>query len=276
MMSEGLPPRSWLFVPADRPERFSKALASGADAIILDLEDSVAQGKRAEAIANVDQFLGGHTRNGQSRIWVRVDNAASRHPAVGRLTRHDSLDGFVIPKFEDPDQCAGWHRPVLAIVETPRGVVNADRITRDAASDLYGIALGPEDLSSALGVAPCFESMVYAASAVIFAAHAASVFVICCPGSVSDFRDLDAWRKTLEAGRRMGSHGALCIHPTQVEPANLVFSPDRGEIDWAIAVCAAWDQANGRGTIAVAGKMVDLPVVTRARGVLSRQRALPS
>jgi citrate lyase beta subunit len=90
---------------------------------------------------------------------VRVDDGLSRHPAIENLTRHDSLNGIVIPKFENPEQCAGWHKPVLAIIETPRGVVNAPHIAKAAALDLHGIALGPEDLCAALGVGPRFESI---------------------------------------------------------------------------------------------------------------------
>jgi citrate lyase subunit beta/citryl-CoA lyase len=274
-MSKALPFRSWLFVPGDRPERFPKALSSHADAVILDLEDGVADGRREEAIEYVEHFLRHHPKGERSSIWVRVDDAESRHPTVEKLTRLDSLDGIVIPKFENSEQCAGWNKPVLAIVETPRGIVDATSITRAAATDLHGIALGSEDLSAALGVNPCFESMVYAASTVAFAAHAAGVQVYCCPGSISEFRNLNAWRATLDAGRRIGSHGALCIHPAQIAPANLTFSPTSAEIEWAVAVCAAWERAEGRGAIAVDGKMVDIPVITRARLMLSRQRSVP-
>lgn len=262
--------RSWLYVPGDRPERFEKALASGADAVILDLEDSVAAASREIAISHVDQFLASRAVGGVTRIWVRVNDAVVRHPAVAALARHVCLDGFVIPKFETPEQCAGWGKPVMALIETPRGVVNAARIATDAAADLHGISLGPEDLSTSLGVTPCFESLSHAASVVVLAAHAAGVKAYACPGSIGEFRDLTAWRATLDAGRRIGSHGTLCIHPLQVGPANEAFSPTAAEIEWARRICAAWEQAQGPGAIAVDGKMIDLPVFERARNTLHR------
>lgn len=269
--------RSWLYVPGDRPERFAKAIASGADAVILDLEDGVAPAVREQAIAQVDAYLAQHVADDTgATVWVRVDDAVTRRPAVAALARHAGLTGFVVPKFEQPSQCAGWGKPVMALIETPLGVVDAARITVAAAADLHGIALGPEDLSTALGVTPDLESMRYAASALVMAAHAAGVKVYACPGSVGEFRDLAAWRVILEAGRRIGSHGSLCIHPAQVAPANAVFSPSADELAWALRVCAAWDeaqgQAQGQGAFAVDGKMIDLPVARRARDTLARQR----
>ena len=178
----------------------------------------------------------------------------------------------MVPKFETPKQCAGWDRPVLALIETPQGVVDAARIAAAASTHLHGIALGPEDLSTALGVTPCVESMGYAASVVVMAAHAAGVKAYACPGSVGEFRNLAAWRATLDAGRRIGSHGAFCIHPLQVRPANETFSPTAAELAWARRVCSAWDQAQGQGAVAVDGTMVDLPVVERARNALAHAR----
>jgi citrate lyase subunit beta / citryl-CoA lyase len=265
------PHRSWLFVPGDQPQRFAKALLVYADAVVLDLEDSVADNKREEAIQNVDEFLN-HRITGRSvSIWVRVDSAIARRPAVEQLARHESLEGFVIPKFENAAQCAGWGKPIMAIIETPRGVVDAAAITRAAAENLHGIALGPEDLCTALGVVPSVSSLNYAASTVAFAAHAAGVSAYACPGSIGDFKDLDAWRATLLAGRHIGSAGSLCIHPAQVEAANLTFSPTESEIAWAKKVCAAWEVTDGRGAIALDGRMIDLPIVRRARMLISRQ-----
>jgi citrate lyase subunit beta/citryl-CoA lyase len=264
--------RSWLYVPGDRPERFAKALASGADAVILDLEDAVAEASRGFAIEQVDAFLSKHSSDGGATVWVRVNDAIVRRPDVAALTRHAALDGFVIPKFEAPEHCAGWGKPVMALIETPRGVVDAARITSAAANDLHGIALGPEDLSTALGVTPGIESMGHAASVIVMAAHAARVGAYACPGSIGEFRDLDAWRATLEAGRRIGSHGSLCIHPAQIEAANAAFSPSDTEVDWARRVCAAWDEAQGQGAVSLDGRMIDVPVVERARNTLARVR----
>jgi citrate lyase beta subunit len=230
--------RSWLYVPGDRPERFAKALASGADAVILDLEDAVAPSARDAAVGHVDAFLASAAQS-RASLWVRVDDARVRRQDIAALARHGRLDGYVIPKFEAPEQCAGWGKPVMALIETPKGVVDAARITALAAAQLHGIALGPEDLSTALGVAPTLEALNHAAAVIVMAAHAAGVKAYACPGSLAEFRDLAAWRATLAAGRRLGSHGTLCIHPAQLAAAHEVFSPSEAELAWARRVCDA-------------------------------------
>lgn len=260
--------RSWLYVPGDRHDRFGKAIASGADAVIFDLEDSVLPSQREIAIRRVDDFLG--TYVGDVRLWVRVNDAINRHPDVVALARHGSLDGFVIPKFEAPEHCAGWGKPTLGLIETPKGVVECAKITAAAAVHLHGIALGPEDLSVNLGVAPTLDSLNHAAASIVMAGHAAKRYAYACPGSIGEFRDLNAWRLTLEAGRRLGGHGSMCIHPAQVAVANEVFTPSGIEVDWATRVLAVWESGGGQGALEMDGKMIDLPVVQRARNVLAR------
>jgi citrate lyase subunit beta/citryl-CoA lyase len=247
-------------------------MASRADAVIFDLEDSVAASAREKAIGHVSAFLADRRSNDAVSVWVRVNDAVERLPAIQALCQFETLTGFVVPKFESPEQCAGWRKPIMAIIETPRGILDAARITSAAVDDLHGISLGPEDLSTALGVAPSLDSLMYSASVVVMAAHAAGVCAYSCPGGIGEFRDLVAWRAILDAGRRIGSHGGLCIHPAQVEPANSAFSPTIPEIEWAQRICAAWDSASGSGVIALEGKMIDLPVMQRARNMLLRRR----
>ncbi len=272
-------PRSWLYVPGDRPERFEKALASGADAVILDLEDAVSAAARPAAIGHVEAFLAARAASPRAavQLWVRVDDAHVRHPAIAALARHAALAGFVVPKFESPGQAAGWGKPVLAIVETPRGVVDAARLASEAAAadgtTLHGLALGPEDLSAALGVAPTLESLNHAAATLVMAARAAGVAVYACPGSLGEFRDLAAWRATVQAGRRLGSQGTFCIHPAQIGPAHEAFSPTPAELESARRICEAWDRAAGQGAVALEGRMIDRPVWQRACETLARARS---
>lgn len=261
--------RSWLYVPGDRPERFARAFASGADAVILDLEDGVAGGARPRAIAQVDAWLAALAAEAPAQAWVRVDDARVRDSRVQALARHARLAGFVLPKLESPEQARGWGKPVVGILETPRAVAHAaDLVERAVACGLVGVALGPEDLSAALGVAPTHASLHYPAAAVAIAAHAAGVAAFSCPGSIGQFRELEAWRATLEAGRALGSHGNWCIHPAQVAVVNAVFSPTEAERAWAARVAAAWEAAGGAGALAVDGRMVDAPVLARAHRIL--------
>jgi citrate lyase subunit beta/citryl-CoA lyase len=125
-------------------------------------------------------------------------------------------------------------------------------------------------LSVNLGVAPTLDSLNYAAASIIMAGHAANRYVYACPGSIGEFRDLNAWRFTLEAGRRLGGHGSMCIHPAQVALANEVFTPSMAEVEWATRVLGVWESGNGQGALEMDGKMIDLPVVQRARNVLAR------
>ena len=203
--------RSGSYLPGDRPERFKNALASGADAVVFDLEHSVAEASRESALSNVDAFLGWAGVMGATSVWVRVNDARVRHPAVVALAKHRSLDGFVVPKSETPVQCAGWDRPVLALIETSQGVVGVARIAAAASAHLHGIALGAEDLATALGVAPCMESMGCAASVVVMAAQAAGAKAYVCPGSSGEFRNLAACRATLDAGGRIGASAVMGI-----------------------------------------------------------------
>ena len=114
--------------------------------------------------------------------------------------------------------------------------------------------------------------MTHAAATLVMAAHAAGVAVYACPGSLGEFRDLVAWRATLAAGRRLGSQGTFCIHPAQVGPAHEVFSPSAAELAAAQRVCDAWDLGAGQGAVALDGRMIDLPVLQRARATLAHWR----
>ncbi|MEZ5652097.1 MAG: CoA ester lyase [Burkholderiaceae bacterium] len=267
-------PRSWLFVPGNRPERFDKAVATGADAVILDLEDAVVPAARAAAAVAVRDWLSARaaTDVGATQIWVRVPSATDCPAEVRALGDCASLTGFVLPKVESAADLAGWNQPLMAQIETALGVLRAEQICADGGEHLLAVALGPEDLSVSLGCRPDEAGMRASCERVLLAARAFGRHVYACPGTISAFRDLEEWRTILLAGKAIGSDGMLCIHPAQVGVVHEVFSPAPAQIDEAASVVAAYEAAAaaGHGAVQLDGRMIDAPVVERARRLLDR------
>ncbi len=269
--------RSLLFVPGNRPERFDKAAASGADALLFDLEDAVPEAQRESAALEVTRWLQAHARPGNGsgglQRWLRVPDARNRPAWLMPLLAQPGLDGLVLPKVEAADHLNGWSLPVIAQIESALGVLAIEAIA-SADSTLQGLAIGPEDLSVSLRVAPEEPALAPICARAVVAARAYGRDVYACPGSIAEFRDLDRWRGILLAGRALGSDGMMCIHPAQVAVANEVFSPDSAAIERARAVLAVWDEAVARGLAAASldGRMIDPPVANRARDVIEAAR----
>lgn len=270
--------RSLLFVPADRPDRFAKAAASGAGAVILDLEDGVAEADKAVALAAVPDGIAA-IRAVDGRVLVRV-NAGARGLADLAALAGQPADGFVLPKVEAPsdvtaaaDALAAAGRPVpanlVALVETPRGIVAAAAIA-EAGRDLAALAFGAEDFAAAMGVPPGAEELGHAARTVAIAARAAGLPAFGVIGSIADIRNLAAYEAACRRARSAGFAGALAIHPAQVPVAERAFAPSPDEIAWAHAVLedAAADPSGA--LVSRDGRMIDKPVIERARRVLSR------
>ena len=270
--------RSLLFVPGDRPERFPKAAASGADAPILDLEDSVAIEKKAEARAAVAAWLAGER---QVPCFVRVN------PLDGDEIRADldavlgaGPDGVVLPKAEGARSvlqlvALGVAVPILPIAtETPAAVFELGSY-RDAARHLAGLTWGAEDLPAAIGAATSREAdgsytapyaMVRALT--LFGAHAAGVAAIeTVYPNIADTEGLAAY---VARGRRDGFTGMMAIHPAQVAVINAGFTPSEAEAAHARAVIQAFAENLGAGALKLDGKMIDQPHLKQARAVLAR------
>ena len=249
-----------LYVPGDRPDRFDKAAASGADLVILDLEDAVAPGHKDEALRNVVAWLSGRTRGGPA-IEVRV-NGPEDLPALGGL---DSVIGVRVPKVEQPsdvDPYAG--RPVTALVETARGVENAARIAAHPA--VTRLALGESDLASDLG-GTAAALIDHARIRVLFAARSAGLPAPML-SAYPDIRNLDGLRRDTERGRELGWFGRTAIHPSQLAVIAEVFAPSEVDVRWAQGVMAALE--HGGVTTLASGEMVDAAMVGRARLILER------
>ena len=276
--------RSLLFTPGDRPERFDKALASGADAVILDLEDSVAPANKAMARQAVRAALERPVR--PARVFVRINPLGGLHlqadlAAIGG----GRPDGVVMPKAEGAGSLTALARllseagePDMAILpivtETPAAMFKLGEYG-EVASSLVGLTWGAEDLPAALGASTSREAdgtytppYALARSLTLFAAGAADVAAI--ETVFPDVRDLEGLKVYAERGRRDGFSGMLALHPAQVPVINAAFAPGDAELAFAKRVVAAFDAAPGAGVLLLDGKMVDAPHLKQARRVLSQ------
>lgn len=270
--------RSLLFVPGDRPERFPKAAASGADALILDLEDSVAVEKKPEARAAVAAWLAGER---QVPCFVRVN------PLDGDQVRADldavlgaGPDGIVLPKAEGAASvkalaAMGVRMPILPIASETPAAVFALGSYAEVGAQLAGLTWGAEDLPAAIGAATSRNAdgsytapyeMVRGLT--LFGAHAAGVAAIeTVYPNIADAEGLAAY---VARGRRDGFTGMMAIHPAQVAVINAGFTPSQAEIAHARAVVQAFADNPGAGALKLDGKMIDQPHLKQARALLER------
>lgn len=259
--------RTFLFVPGDRPERFAKAAAAGADVVVVDLEDAVAPAQKAEARENARAWLAeGHRAvvrlNAPGTSWYEADLAAVGPHAAGVL----------VPKAEDPATLAAVAAAlpagsgVVPLLETAAGIANAMALC--ACPSVVRPAFGSVDLAAQLGVDHgSHEALRYARSTVVLAAAVAGRGAP-VDGVTTALADEGALATDLDYAVLLGFTGKLCIHPRQVEPSNRRFSPTDREVEWARGVLAA----DRDGSVAVYdGQMIDRPVVRRAQAILARR-----
>ena len=269
-------PRSWLFVPADSEKKIAKALDSEADAIIFDLEDSVAAANKREAREILKHLP---QRSERPELWVRINPIGSEfHKDDLHLIGVADIHGIVLPKSEsgaDVTQLA--HRtgniPVHAIVTETAASLFGMLSYRDPKSPLAAMSWGAEDLSAALGASTKYDpegglSFTYRLARSLCLAGAAAAGVQPVDGIFADFRDEEGLRTEAEAARREGFTGKLAIHPAQVATINAAFTPSDDEVRHAGEIVAAFEAHPGAGELSVGGRMVDRPHLVQARRVL--------
>lgn len=266
--------RSLLFVPANDEKRIARVHERGADAVILDLEDAVAFEAKQAARAALGHVAAQLAAKGVT-VFVRV-NADWRNDLDAALT--SGVSGIVAPKISDAGavraliDAIAAHAPIrdiaiIAQIETAVGLFNAASI---AASGVTGLALGSEDLSLELGVAPTRESLDLPCKMIALAAASEGLMALGAPISIGEFRDLEAYESAVGYARRIGMTGAMCIHPAQVVVANEGFRPSEAELVEARAILAAWAARPAQGVVAFNGRMIDAPVVARARRIIGK------
>jgi citrate lyase subunit beta/citryl-CoA lyase len=287
-------PRSWLFVPGDAPAKFAKAAACGADALIFDLEDSVALSRKNIAREMIADALTKMPRAPRQQYWVRINPLSGREASADLAAIIAAApDGIVLPKCDSgadvirlsdeltKREDAAGHSPgnikILPIAtETPQSVFNLGTY-QHAGARLAGLTWGAEDLSAAVGATASREAdgslsalCRLARSLSILGAAAANVPAI--ETIYPDFRDLPGLRNYALQGRRDAFTGMLAIHPAQVPIINAVMRPSEADILHARKVVALFEAHPDAGVIALDGKMLDLPHLKQALRILEHER----
>ena len=271
-------PRSWLFVPADSEKKIGKALESAADAIIFDLEDSVALPEKARAR---EILKGLPARSGGPQWWVRINPLRTEeHRLDLEMLGISDIYGVVLPKAEGGADVAELaHRtgsiPVHAIVTETAASLFGLLSYRDPRSPLAAMSWGAEDLSAALGASSKYDesgelAFTYRLARSLCLAGAVAAGVQPVDGVFADFRDEAGLAAEARAAAREGFTGKLAIHPAQVETINAAFTPSAEELRHAAEVVAAFEAQPNAGVLSVGGKMVDRPHLVQARRVLER------
>ena len=275
-MTPGTPLRSWLFVPGTLSDRFSRAAASGADAIVLDLEDAVAAAKKAEARDAVGAWLSSDRTEGAAR-FVRINAPGSDwidDDCDWLRPLASFIDGIVLPKVEIAEVIEGVARaiedtPVVPLLETARGILNAVEVIR-ARAEMPAILFGAEDLTAELGIPRTLEAteLLWARSQVVLAAAAIDAEPI--DAVWVDLASPESLLADATRARGLGFRGKMAIHPDQVPVINGVFSPSPDEIAAARKLVEADERAReqGEGVFRLDDRMVDAPIILRARRVL--------
>jgi citrate lyase subunit beta / citryl-CoA lyase len=258
------PPRSYLFVPGNRPERFAKACSSGADAVIIDLEDAVPPGEKAAARASAAAWV-----SPEHPVLIRVNRAGTEW-FRGDITMcaTPGVAGVVLPKAERVEDIQAIGKPVLPIIETARGFWNAPALAH--APNVQRLIFGSIDFQLDLGINGEGEELLYFRSQLVLVSRIAGLPPP-VDGITTVFDTPDAVRADTQRARRLGFGGKLCIHPKQVSTVNDGFGPTPEEQAWAKRVVEAAATAGG-SAISLDGEMIDRPVLARALELLKQFR----
>jgi citrate lyase subunit beta/citryl-CoA lyase len=269
--------RSFLFVPAHRPERYAKALASGADAVIVDLEDAVPPAEKVVARRQLAEGLRAISADDQGRLLVRVN--ASGTPwhdddlSLLQALAARGLAGVVVPKAESADvlrhvaallgACA-----VLPLIESVAGLDAVDALA--VCSQVPRLMFGNLDFQADAGLAcdPGEAELVPVRLAIVLASRRAGLAAP-VDGVTAGTQDMVQLQADAERARRGGFGGKLCIHPAQVAAVHAAFTPTPAQLDWARRVEAGFAEAGG-GVFNLDGRMVDAPVVRLARRLIAQ------
>jgi citrate lyase subunit beta/citryl-CoA lyase len=283
--------RSALFVPANVERFVAKATERGADALIVDLEDSIPPQQKEAARALLPSVVQRFRTSGRADVLVRVNQPLELAVRDIEAAVIPGVDAIMVTKVEGPDhlrlldelvarleQARGLpvgHILFVGLIEAPGPLALAHTIAR-ATPRLAGLTLGAEDYATAIGAKPTEEVLLMPKQQIVQAACAAGVMPLGTLSTVADFGDLDAYARIVRRSADFGFVGASCIHPAQVPVLNAGFSPSADEVAYAERVVALDREAaaQGRASFAIDGKMIDIPIVQRAQALLARAQAI--
>ncbi|MFI4999208.1 MAG: HpcH/HpaI aldolase/citrate lyase family protein [Reyranellales bacterium] len=291
-MNRPTPPvwRSILYVPGNVPKFIDKAHERGADCVLVDLEDSVTVAEKPRARAMLAETMAKVARGGAD-VSVRInrplrlaipDIEAAVRPGLSALfitktegVHHLRLLDEAVSELERERGMAVGGVGFGAMIEHPRALAEINDIAEHGPR-VIAMMLGGEDFALETGSVPSDESLELPKRLVAFAAQAHDVPMIGILGTVADYSDAAAYKKSAERARRLGFSGGTCVHPGLVQALNEAFTPSPDEVAHAKRLIAADEKAaaEGRGSFTVDGKMIDIPVIYRARRLLARHQAI--
>ncbi len=283
--------RTLLFVPGNQKRKIEKARSVPADAFILDLEDSVPVSEKDSARKMVSAAISRLASSGRS-IFVRVNSLQTSFTVADiKATVTKSLTGICLPKSEsaddiheadnlimDAERIAGLEvgsTGLLALIETPKGIINAYEIA-SASPRVLGVSFGAEDFALGMGISRTKEGneMYYPRMVIAVACHAANVLAI--DSVYSDIKDMEGLIAEAKLAKQIGFQGKSVLHPDQVSIVNEIFTPSEQEVIYARRVAEVFEAAvkQGQASTSLEGKMIDVAVVERARKLLAWAKAL--
>jgi citrate lyase subunit beta/citryl-CoA lyase len=282
--------RSMMFVPVNVQKFVEGAHTRGADVIILDLEDSILPKDKEHARTLVREAAAKVSRGGAD-VVVRVNRELRLCVRDLEAIVDAAIYGFMLPKVQGADHVRLvaevldelererglpiGHTRIVAMIETAEAFFHVKEI---AASHprVVALTLGSEDFALSVGMVPEAEGLFYPKQQIVLAARAAGILPLGFIGTVADYKDLEAFRATARRSRRIGFTGASVVHPSQIPILNEEFRPSVDEVEKARRVVAAFEVAakGTTGAIEVDGRMVDIPIVERARRTLERHEAI--
>lgn len=292
MIPRPAPPvwRSILYVPGNVPKFIDRAHERGADCVLVDLEDSVQPAQKAEARAMLPETMTKVVRGGAD-VAVRInrplrlaipDIEAAVRPGLSAIfvtktegVQHLQLLDEMVAELERERGMPAGGVGFAAMIEHPRALTELHDIAAHGPR-VIAMMLGGEDFALETGSIPGDETLEMPKRMVAFAAQAHDVSMIGILGTVADYSDPAAYKASAERARRFGFAGGTCIHPGLVHALNEAFTPGADEVAYAKKLIAADEEAaaKGRGSFSVDGKMIDIPVINRARRVIARSEAI--
>jgi len=279
--------RSLMFCPANSERFIAKANQRGADAVILDLEDSVALPEKEKARVTLGASAT-HIRSGGADVVVRVNRELTLAVPDIECAISPDVSAIMLPKVKGPEHIQLMaeviearelelgmelgHTHIIALVETADAMGRINEVARSHPR-LVALAVGGEDLATELDAEPSADSLYVAKMLGVLAARAAGILPIGVLASVASIGgDDDGYLEMLARSRRLGFAGATCVHPRQVPMLNEVFSPGAAQVDLARRIVEAYTEATqrGKGAVALDGRMIDKPIVIRAQRLLAQ------
>ena len=271
--------RSMMFVPANNLRLVSKAHSRGADAVVLDLEDSVPLAEKPQARDSIGGAVSQILQTGVD-VMVRINQPWRLAVRDLEAVVSEAIVAIVVPKVSGGEQINGLDElmselevernlnsgqvGIIAQIETPQALTQLDLIA--AHPRVIGISLGPEDFSAAVGMQPNPDTLLLPSQQIIFAARRHACIPYGFIGSIADYQDLERFRAYIKRARQFGFQGSFAIHPHQVEIMNQYYMPNSDEVEFSRRVVEGFSESKrkGSGVFSIDGKMIDKPVVDRA------------